>query len=67
LILELVTIARIETMKKLIMEVTAGRGSPLFLFRAIPVLGFKPPLPAPELFASAWMREGQPDFDISQP
>lgn len=60
--------AKLESMKKLIMEVTKGRGSTQFLFKAIPVLGdrFKAPLPALELFTAPWSRAGHPDFTISE-
>jgi hypothetical protein len=57
--------ARIETMKKLVMEITRGRGSTQFIFRPIPVLGFQAPSPSPELFTSPWHRSGYSSFDIS--
>ena len=60
------TAAKIETMKKLIMEVTKDRGSTLFLFRSIPVLGFKAPTPTPDLFTVSWTRAGHSEFDLSK-
>ncbi|MBJ7533310.1 replication-relaxation family protein [Rhodomicrobium vannielii ATCC 17100] len=61
--------ARIDTMKKVIMDVTAGKGSSIFLFQALPSLTdpFKPGRSAPELFSGPWQRAGQPDFFINTP
>ncbi len=61
--------ARIETMKKVVMDVTAGKGSSLFLFRPLPALAdpFKAAAPATDLFGGAWQRAGQPDFFINKP
>jgi len=60
------TDARIETMTKLIMDITEDRGSTQFLLRSIPVLGFKAPPPTPELFVSPWRRAGHPAFEIAR-
>ena len=61
--------ARIETMKKVVMEVTAGKGSGMFLFRPLPGHAdpFKPASPAAVLFSGPWMRSGHPDFYINKP
>jgi hypothetical protein len=62
------TPAKIETMKRLIMEVTQDRGSTQFLFQSIPVLGWgsRPSEPSVELFAGPWSRAGHSDFFIDQ-
>jgi hypothetical protein len=61
--------ARIETMKKVIMDVTGGKGSFSFLFRPLPALAdpFKVAAPASDLFAGPWQRAGHPDFYIDKP
>lgn len=63
------TRARIETMKALLMDITGGKGSGMFLFQDIPVLGemFKAPPPFPQLFTTPWTRAGHADFWINQP
>jgi hypothetical protein len=62
------TPAKIETMKRLIMQVTQDRGSTQFLFKSIPVLGCgsSAPEPTAELFTGAWSRAGHPDFFIDR-
>lgn len=59
--------ARIEAMNQLVLEVTGGKGSVLFLFRDIPVFGhgFKAPAPMPELLTVPWERAGHPDLPIA--
>lgn len=61
--------ARIETMQKVIMDVTGGKGSAAFLFRALSALGapFTPMAPALDLFSGPWSRAGHPDFYINRP
>jgi hypothetical protein len=61
--------ARIETMKKVIMDVTAGKGSSIFLFRPVSALAdaFKAATPATDLFSGSWQRAGHPDFYIDKP
>src|SRR5208337_3215139 len=55
--------ARIETMKKVIMDVTAGKGSSIFLFRPLPALAdpFRAATPATDLFSGLWQRVGRTD------
>ena len=61
------TQARIETMKTLIMDITK-KGSNMFLFRHISVLGydFHAPQPMPDLFTLPWQRAGREDFQINK-
>jgi len=61
--------ARIETMKKVVMDVTAGKGSSIFLFRPLPALAdpFKAVAPGTDLFSGPWQRAGHPDFYIDKP
>ena len=63
------SMARIETMKKTIMDVTAGKGSGMFLFRPLPSLTepFKAAVPATDLFSGPWLRAGYSDFVIDRP
>ncbi len=63
------SMARVETMKKVVMEVTAGKGSSMFLFRPFPTLAdpFKPASPTTDLFSGPWLRAGHPDFFINKP
>lgn len=59
------TESRIEAMRRLVTEVTEGRGSPMFLFHHIPVIGHGCPPPAmPDLFAGPWARAGYEDMRI---
>jgi hypothetical protein len=55
---------KIAEMKKVVLEVTDGRGSPQFLFRDIPILGNpeKAPKPDDTLFTGPWDRAGYPPF-----
>ena len=63
------SLARIETMKKTIMDVTAGKGSGMFLFRPMPSLAdpFKAAVPATDLFSGPWLRAGYSNFVIDRP
>ncbi|KAB2943070.1 MAG: replication-relaxation family protein [Hyphomicrobium sp.] len=55
---------KIEEMKKIIMQATDNKGSALFCFRHIPVLGSPEAAPKPDqtLFTGAWERAGHPPF-----
>jgi Replication-relaxation len=60
---------RIETMKRVVLDVAAGKGSSIFLFRPLPALTdpFKAATPATGLFSGPWQRAGHPDFYIDKP
>jgi hypothetical protein len=53
----------------LVTEVTEGKGSGVFLFRDIPVLGtpFRPAQPMEELFTGGWERAGYAQIYIGKP
>lgn len=53
--------AHIESMKKVVMDVTDGKGSALFLFRAVPEMT----RPVPKLFTGMWERAGREEMTIS--
>ena len=55
--------AHIASMKTLVVDVTEGKGSPLFMFHAISPENKRPML---ELFSEAWERAGREDFRISR-
>ena len=57
---------KINEMKKVVMEVTRGRGSSQFCFRTIPILGNpeKAPKPDDTLFTGAWDRAGHPPIAL---
>jgi len=55
--------AHIANMKKLVLEVTEGKGSPMFLFRSI---NHENKRPMVELLSEAWERSGREDFHISK-
>jgi hypothetical protein len=61
--------ARIDTMKKLIMRESKGKGCAYIAFAVIPVLEdpFKPAKPMPELFSQGWQRAGHPDLLLNSP
>lgn len=58
--------ARIDTMKKLVLRETQGRGEPYLLFREIPTFHDfgRPCRPLPELATGPWQRAGHPDISI---
>lgn len=61
------TQAHVDAMKKVVFEVTHGRGSALFLFRATPAFrGLEAASPAPGLYADSWERAGHEPFFICQ-
>lgn len=58
------TTSHIETMKKVVLEVTHEKGSPLFLFRAIPSAGLEASQPTAALFTEPWERAGHEPLPI---
>lgn len=60
--------SRVESMIKLLMEVTRGKGSPYFLFRYFPSYDDyeKPPPPTGSLLKEPWKRAGHPDFYMNR-
>lgn len=63
------TRAKIDTMTKLITDVTNDRGSSMFCFRLIPTLtnDLKAPAPLPDLYVKPWKRTEHPDFYLNDP
>ncbi len=61
--------ARIETMRETVLNLSAGMGSAIMLFRALPGLDspMHPASPATELLSGPWLRAGYPDFMIDRP
>jgi len=59
--------ARVQRMLDLLGELTQGQGSGLFLFRAVPVLGWprQGPQSDTELLTAPWRRAGRDDFRIA--
>jgi hypothetical protein len=60
---------RVETMREVLLDLTAGKGSPIILFRALPGLDhpMHPASPAPEFLTGAWLRAGHSEFCIGRP
>ena len=60
---------RIETYRKLILEVTGTKGNTMFLFRHIPAMGYSyaKPVPLPSLYTGPWQRVGHDGFYINRP
>jgi hypothetical protein len=58
--------ARIETMKKLILRVTGGKGAPYVLFSEVPTFDDFDRVcrPMPELATAPWQRAGHPDLSL---
>jgi len=59
---------RVESMQRLLLKLTNGKGSPYFLFRYFPSYDDyeKPPLPTGDLFTQPWIRAGFPDFYMNE-
>ena len=60
--------ARIDTMKKLILRETNGKGVRYIAFYKIPVIeGLEPSKPMPEMLHTGWQRAGHPDLFLNEP
>jgi hypothetical protein len=59
------TQARIESMKKLVLDITGGRGVPYILFRCTPIGVHAADAPRrPEIYSEPWERAGYPAISI---
>ena len=60
--------SRVESMKRLLLDVTDGKGSRNFLFRYFPSYDDyeKPPPPTGTVPKEPWTRAGHPDFYMNQ-